>query len=59
MPQPIVRAYRGFLDLPIIRVQRERLAHDRELVDPRTVAEHRIAHQRSLDAGGPGCPYCV
>jgi len=59
MPQPIVRAYRGFLDLQLIRVHRERVAHERELVDPRTIAEHRIAHQRSLDQGSGGCPYCL
>ena len=59
MPQPIVRAYRGFLDLPIIRVQRERLEHDRGLIDPRCITEHRMAHQRSLDGGGEGCPFCL
>ena len=58
MPHSIARAYRGFLDLPIIREQRERIAHDRDLADPRSAADHRIAHTRALDEHGVGCPYC-
>ena len=59
MPQHIVRAYRGFLDLPLIRTQRERVDHDRLLADPRCAIEHRIAHSRSLDETGVGCRYCA
>jgi hypothetical protein len=28
------------------------------LLDPRSATEHRMAHQRSLDGGGEGCPFC-
>ena len=58
MPKSFARVYRGLFDLPIVREHRNRVSHELELSDPRSAAEHRIAHQRSLDQGGPGCPYC-
>jgi hypothetical protein len=56
--QPFIRAYRGLHDLPIMRQRRARFSHDRGLIDPRVATEHRIAHQRALDAGGTGCTFC-
>ena len=56
MPKSLARVYRGLSDLPIVREHRNRLSHELELSDPRSAAEHRIAHQRSLDQGGQGCP---
>ena len=58
MPKSLSRVYRGLSDLPIVREHRNRLSHELELSDPRSAAEHRIAHQRSLDQGGNGCPFC-
>ena len=58
MPKPLARVYRGLSDLPIVRAHRNRVSHQLELSDRRSAAEHRIAHQRSLDQGGQGCPYC-
>lgn len=58
MPKPLTRVYRGLSDLPFVREHRNRLSHELELSDPRSAAEHRIAHQRSLDNGGQGCPFC-
>ena len=55
MPKSFVRVYRGLFDLSRVS---ERRSHDIELLDPRSAADHRLAHQRSLDHGGEGCPFC-
>jgi hypothetical protein len=56
LPKPIVRVYRGILDIQ--RTRGDRRSHEIVMLDPRTATEHRIAHQRSLDEGGDGCPFC-
>lgn len=55
MPKSFVRVYRDLFDLSRAR---ERRGHAVELADPRSAADHRLAHQRSLDGGGEGCPFC-
>jgi hypothetical protein len=41
-----------------LETRRERIAHDRLLMDPRAATEHDMARERSLDAGHGDCPYC-
>ncbi len=53
-----VHSFRVLFDLPILRQRREQFDHDRAMGDPRVAAEHRIAHHRSLDQNGTGCPFC-
>jgi hypothetical protein len=55
VPKSLVRVYRDLFDPSRAR---ERRSHATELADPRSAADHRIAHQRSLDHGGEGCPFC-
>jgi hypothetical protein len=57
VPNSFLRASRG-LYVSFLRQRRNRLDHDFVLLDPRSATEHRMAHQRSLDEGGEGCPFC-
>jgi hypothetical protein len=38
--------------------RRERLEHDRLLMDPRAATEHHMARERAMAAGHSDCPYC-
>jgi hypothetical protein len=49
----LISAYRS-----LVREHRARGEHARGMRDPRVAAEHRIARDRSIERGGPGCEYC-
>jgi hypothetical protein len=40
------------------RVHRDRVEHDRALLDPRIAAEHLVADTRATSHGEAGCPFC-